>query len=449
MQAKLIYTCNGHERATERIFPTMPRQGANLLEVSPESYSGFYGFGLGITPSSCYELSLMEPTEREKLLRHLYSKEGLGLSVGRLCIGSCDYSPEMYSYDDVDGDVALEHFSIARDEEYVIPMLKEIVRINPDIYFLASPWSPPFWMKTGRSMCGGYMRDQYLECYSEYILKFIRAYAAHGIKISALTAQNELNCQKEANMPTCIWHPETEAKFLRIMHEKLKANGLDVKLWLYDHNFDDTDRVLWSLDACDGLRDICSGVAFHYYVGTVEQTKLVKKKYPDIELHFTEGGPRLSESYATDWCKWGLMIVKCLKVGYQSFMGFNVILNELGGPNIGPHINICAGFVTLDNRNFELSYSGQYKAFAHIAPYVTPESKISAITVADNFDLQISHYPEHFLKIEGALIENPDGKKIAVIVNPNSCGMQSQIEIGGQYWYVELEANSVNTVIVE
>ena len=448
MQAKVIYTCREHERSCERVFSTMPRQGAVHLEVSSEFTTDFYGFGLGITPSSCYELSIMEASERKKLLQHLYGKDGLGLSVGRICIGSCDYSPEMYSYDDVDGDLTLEHFSIERDEAYVIPMIKEILEINPDIYLLASPWSPPYWMKTGRSMCGGYMRDQYLDCYSEYILKFIRAYAEHGIKINALTAQNELNCQKEANMPTCIWHPETEAKFLRIMHEKLKAQGLDVKLWLYDHNFDDTDRVLWSLDCCEGLKEICRGVAFHYYAGTIEQTALVKKKYPEIELHFTEGGPRLTQNYDSDWCKWGLMIVKALKVGYQSFTGFNILLNELGGPNIGPHIGVCGGFVTLDSRTHELSYSGQYKAYAHIAPYVSSRSKIRAITVSDHFDLWISHYPEHLLKIEGALIENPDGSKIAVIVNPNACGIQSQIEIGGELYYLELLPDSLSTVIV-
>ena len=292
------------------------------------------------------------------------------------------------------------------------------------------------------------MRDQYLDCYSEYILKFICAYAEHGIKINALTAQNELNCQKEANMPTCIWHPELEARFLSILSEKLKENRLDEKLWLYDNNFDDIERVLWGLEHCEGLREICSGVAFHYYGGAVEQSAVVKQKYPDLELHFTEGGPRLTENYATDWCKWGLMIVKCLKVGYQSFTGWNVILNELGGPNVGPHIGVCGGFVTLDNRTLELSYSGQYKAYAHISPYVTPASRIRAITVGDDYDLRMSRFPSHSLKIEGALIENPDGKRIAVLVNPNTHGVQAQLEIDGVLWYVELSADSISTVIV-
>jgi O-glycosyl hydrolase len=206
--------------------------------------------------------------------------------------------------------------------------------------------------------------------------------------------------------------------------------------------------VLWSLECCEGLREILGGVSFHYSGGTVEETAIVKKRFPELELHFTEGGPRLTENYATDWCKWGLMIVKCLKVGYQSFTGWNVILNELGGPNVGPHIGICGGFVTLDNRTFELSYSGQYKAYAHVAPYVTSASKIRAITVDESCDLRMSRFPKHSMKIEGALIENPDGKRIAVLVNPNSNGVQTQLEIGGELYYLELLPDSLSTVIV-
>ena len=449
MPGKMILTNSDHFQFRDNIFPSLPMPTCARLHTSDAFISNFYGFGVAITPSSCHELSLMEKDERKKLLEHMYSKEGLGLSVGRICIGSCDYSPEIYSYDDVAFDTELTHFSIARDENYIIPMLKEILEINPELYLSASPWSPPYWMKTGSSVGGGYMREKYLECYGDYIIKFIQAYASHGIRVRALTAQNEPNTQKENNAPTCIWHPETEAKFLAILHRKLKENNLNVNLWLYDHNFDDTNRVLWSLENCEGLKENCDGVAFHYYCGSIEQTIALKKKYPALELHFTEGGPRLSQNYEFDYCKWALMIIKAIKVGYQSFTGWNLILNEFGGPNVGPHIGVCGGLVTLDSRTKELGYSGQYKVFSHIVPYISPASKLYYIFSDETFNHWIAKYPERNEKIEGVLVDNSDGKKIAFLLNQNDHGVQAQIEIDGTLWYVELEANSIATLEID
>ena len=389
----------------------------------------------------------MEASARKKLLKHIYGRDGLGLSVARLCIGSSDYSPEMYSYDDVDNDVELKHFSVERDEKYVIPMIKEILRINPDLFIFASPWSPPYWMKTGGRMCGGYMREAFVDCYADYMIKFIEAYAEHGIRVSAITPQNESNTDHSGRMPACIWHPEIEAKFIGILRKKLADRSLDVKIWMHDHNFSDINKVIWMLESCGGLSSDCDGVAFHYYDGSVEQTAPVSEKFPHLQLHFTEGGPRLTDNYDTDWCKWGLMVIKTLKMGYRSFTGWNLMLDETGGPNIGPFIGICGGLVTRDSRTEELRYSGQYKAFSHIAPYVLPSSRIRSL-MGKCYPV-ISQYPAHDIDIEGILIENTDGRTVAVIVNPNERAFQTQLEINGSLWYLELPADSISTVIIE
>lgn len=449
MSSKFIFTNKDHSLSEREIFNSRYVPGAEKLLVSDNSNGGFIGFGVAITPSSCYELSLMDSSERKEFLRQIYSKGGLGLSVGRICIGSSDYSPEIYSYDDHPFDTSLEHFSVERDEKYIIPMIKEILEINPDIFLFASPWSPPGWMKTGGAMCGGYMRDKYVDCYANYIVKFIKAYAEHGIKISAITPQNETNTQQNGKMPACIWHPETEANFIKLLRKKFDDESLEVKIWMYDHNFIDTQRVLWSLENCKGLSESCDGVAFHYYNGTIEQTKVVKETFPNIELHFTEGGPRLTDHYDTDWCKWGLMMIKALKSGYSSFTGWNLMLDETGGPNVGPFLGTCGGLVTRDSRSGELSYSGQYKAFSHITPYITSSSEIYPISVSESYNLNMSSYPKYPREIEGVLIDNQDGKKVVVLVNPNDNAYQTQIEIDGKLWYTELYADSICTITVE
>lgn len=449
MKATLLFTDKDHTLARREIFPALAVPKAERLQVSESGAKGFLGFGVAITPSSCYLLSKMEPSERKALLAHLFGKDGLGLSVGRICIASSDYSAELYSYDDVENDTELLYFSVARDEAYVIPMIKEILEVNPDIYLFASPWSPPYWMKTGGSMCGGFMRDAYLDCYADYIVKFLEAYDSYGIHISALTPQNEpLNGQK-GSMPACIFHPETEANFIKILKAKLSKKGLDTKVWMLDHAFNEVDRAVWCLENCEGLSDICDGVAFHYYDGTIEQTYALKEKFPSLSLHFTEGGPRLTDNYTTDRCKWGRMAIKALQMGYKSFTGWNLILDELGGPNIGPFLGICGGLVTRNSQDGALEYSGQYRAFSHISPYISKESEIFSVTVSRGFGPCMAEYPKQALPIEGVLIKNPDGRQIAVLVNPNTYGYQAQIEIGGHLWYMELQADSVSTLIIE
>jgi len=293
------------------------------------------------------------------------------------------------------------------------------------------------------------MREQYVDCHADYIVRFIKAYAGYGIHISAITPQNEPETQQIGRMPACIWHPETEARFIILLRQKITGEALDVKIWMHDHSFSGTDRVLWSLQNCESLSEACDGIAFHYYQGTIEQTKIVKDVFPNLDLHFTEGGPRLTDHYDTDWCKWGLMMIKALKAGYRSFTGWNLMLDETGGPNIGPFLGICGGLVTRDSRNGELTYSGQYKAFSHIAPYITSNSQIYPISTSNTYNLNMSSYPKYPREIEGVLIDNRDGKKIAVIINPNSHGCQTQMKIDGKLWYMELYADSISTIEIE
>ena len=447
MNGVQIYTDPNHFQVKQEVFSSVEQVSrAKKLEIGEQVNIGFQGLGVAITGSSCYELSLMEPEQRKAFLKEIYSKEGVGLSIGRLSIGANDYSAELYSYAEVPNDMELKHFSVARDEKYIIPMIKEILEINPDIFLFASPWSPPGWMKTGGSMCGGYMREEYLECYANYVVKFVEAYAEHGITIKAITPQNESNTDQYGRMPACIWHPQMEAKFIQILHDKFAEHNLDVKVWMYDHNFSDANRVLWQLNECKGLLDVCDGVAFHYYRGSIEETQKVSKAYPSLELHFTEGGPRLKDHYDCDWCKWGIMVAEALQHNYKSFTGWNLMLDETGGPNIGPYW--CAGLATRHSVTGEVTYSGQYKAFSHIAPYITPQSRISPIQVTDIFGEEIHCFPKHKREAVGFAIDNQDGKLVLVLMNPNESKMQTKLFRNGVWWYAELQPNSISTIIL-
>jgi len=416
-----------------------------LTPAEAPSVEGVLGFGSAITGASCYNLSKMEKEERRALLKQLYSPEGANLSVARISIGSSDYSAELYSYDDVPFDTELTYFSVARDEAYIIPIIQEILEIRPDLFILASPWTPPGWMKTGGLLCGGHMRDQFAECYARYTVKFIQAYAAHGIKISAITPQNEPEKEQMGRMAACVWNPETEAKYVRHLRQLLNDLDLDVKIWIWDESFYGASRVLWALDNLEGLAENCDGVAFHYYHGNVEDTGIIRKKHPKLTLNFTEGGPRLYDNYDTDWCKWSIMISKSLGSGHSFFTGWNLMLDEMGGPNIGPFF--CGGLVTRHSITGELDYSGQYKAFRHIAPYVSRNAKIYPLTSSLAGRNEMATFPKGMEPVEGFMIDNGDEKPVFVLINYNTEKAQAQFMAQGQRWYVELMPMTVSTVV--
>lgn len=404
------------------------------------------GFGVALTGASCYMLSKMEKEARKEFLKSIYSKEGLNLSVARLAIGSCDYSAEIYTYDDVPGDISLEHFSVERDRRYIIPMIKEILEIRPDLFIFASPWSPPGWMKTGGCICGGYMRSKYIKVFAKYIVKYLKAYEAEGIHISALTPQNEPDVDQYGKFPACIWNPDQEAEYIFVLSDLLKAENMDVDIWFHDHNFNGWRRVNWMLEEYPNLTECCSSAAFHYYNGCIEMIDRIKKEHPEIRFQFTEGGPRLKDCFDTDWCKWASMMAKALNHGCETFTGWNLMLDEEGRPNIG-HC-YCAGLVMHDNRSGELKKSGQYMAFNHFAHFIQNGAKIYQSRLT-NEGHEISAFRNLQFETVCCTAENPDGSFVVNVVNPNSEKRQCQIFYGGSIWYFDVMENSVSTVVFE
>lgn len=419
--------------------------GVHTAEKAGDCHEGFEGFGVAISGSSCWNLMQMEAAERHAFLESIYGKNGLGLTTARLTIGASDYSAEVYTYDDVAEDMALEHFSIDRDKAYIIPVIREVLAINPDLQLFASPWSPPGWMKTGGSVAGGFMRRKYLEVYGDYFVKYLQAYAAEGIHIHAVTVQNEPQTEQKGLMTACIWHPDLEAEFVSILRRKLDEAGLNTQIWFHDHNFNLVKRVEWMLEEYADLAKDAGGIAFHYYTGAIEDTRILREQYPSLPLHFTEAGPRLYDHYDNDWCKWGIMMGKVLAEGYRSFCGWNLMLDECGGPNVGPFF--CGGLVTRHSQTGELSYSGQYRAMRHVVPYITAASRVSALKFSST-TTGMGNFPKSKPYPQGAIIEN-EGQTVLLLVNSHTEKAQVQYCHNGTWYYFELMPDTLATVIME
>jgi glucosylceramidase len=403
---------------------------AGIVLDPGKKFQAMLGFGAAFTDAACYTFNRLAAPAREQLFYEMFHPSALGLSVCRTCIGSSDYSTKAYSYDDGDPDPELTRFSIDHDREYILPMLREARKVNPDLFLFSSPWSPPGWMKAGGSMLGGSMRQKYIPAYSQYFLKFLQAYAAEGVPVQAVTPQNEVDTDQDGRMPACIWPQEYEIKFVKQLGPLLKQNGLATKIWILDHNYN-----LWGRAACElddpGVREYCGDVAWHGYYGTPDMISKVHEAFPDVAMHLTEGGPDYTNpDYLTDWTKWGHTFTAAIRNWCDSFTGWNLALDETGHPNIGPFP--CGGVVTIHSQTKEVTRSGQFWALAQFSRFIRRGAR--------RFDSQ-STLPD----VDHVGFENPDGRRALVLSN-SGAERTVTVQMGGMQADVNLKGDSVTTL---
>jgi len=406
---------------------------ADQIVLNPATkYQDILGFGGAFTDAACYTFNQLSGPAREQLFHEMFHSSEMGLNVHRTCIGASDYSTKLYSFDDGDADPQLTRFSIDHDREYILPILRQARQVNPDLFLLSSPWSPPGWMKLNNSMLGGCMRNSYLGAYAQYFVKFLQGYAAEGVPIQAVTSQNEVDTDQDGRMPACAWPQEYEIHFVsNHLGPLLESSGMSTKIWILDHNYNLWGRVVCSLED-EKLRRYCNSVAWHGYVGTPDMMSRVQDAYPEVHMHWTEGGPDISDPhYSNDWCKWGGTFTDILRNWCRSITSWNLALDEKGKPNIGPFP--CGGVVTINSQTKEISKSGQYWAFAHYSRLIRRGAR--------RFDSQSTSKD-----VQHVAVENPDGGQVLVVTNP---GPARTIELrsANMAATVPLKADSLTTLL--
>jgi glucosylceramidase len=406
-----------------------PSEPAIVLDPARE-FQTILGFGAAFTDAASYMFNQLSPDAREHLFRELFHPTEMGLNVCRICMGSSDYSTKVYSYDEGDPDPELKRFSIEHDREYILPILREARKVNPEIFLFSSPWSPPGWMKAGGSMLGGSMRRRYLQPYAHYFLKFLQAYAEGGVAIQAVTPQNEVDTDQDARMPACIWPQEYEIEFVRDhLGPLLAKKDMPTQIWILDHNYNLWGRAVAELDD-PLLRKYCDAIAWHGYAGAPEMMSKAHDSHPDVEMHWTEGGPDYtSPDYLTDWAKWGKTFTAVLRNWCDSITGWNLALDEHGRPNIGPFS--CGGLVTIHSGTGEITRSGQYWAFAHFSRAIRRGAR--------RFDSQSA-----LNGVGHAAFANPDGSRVLVVTNSGPA-QTAAVRMGAMQADIALDTDSLTT----
>jgi glucosylceramidase len=312
-----------------------------------------------------------------------------------------------------------------------LPVLREALSVQPELFLFSTPWSPPGWMKAGGSLLGGSMRKQYFAAYAQYFVKFLEGYKAEGVPIRAVTTQNEVDTDQDGRMPAALWGQEYEMGFIKgFLGPALRSANLDTKIWLLDHNYDLWGRALDMLSDPEVFKYV-DGVAWHGYVGEPDAMTRVHNSFPTKNAYWTEGGPDYTApDYATDWAKWAGTYAQILKNWARCIVAWNLVLDEKGRPNIGPFN--CGGMVTLDSKTQKLSRSGQYWAFAHYAKMVRRGAQVIATSSDD-------------AGVEHVAFANPDSGNVLVLTN---AGDERRVEcrFEGRVLPLTLARNSVLTV---
>jgi len=453
----LLTTLSAHAQKTVSLWLTNPDRSAlfqlqtppisfttsastnQIIDVdSKKTYQTIDGFGFALTGGSAQLLMHMDPAKRAALLHELFADDGnnIGVSYLRLTIGSSDMNDHVFSYDDLpegQTDTAMVHFGLDPDKADVIPVMKQILAIDPGIKILASPWSAPLWMKTTGVARGGVLKPEYFSAYATYFVKYIQGMKAEGIPIDTLTIQNEpLN---EKNTPSMLMLETEQHDFIKNdLGPAFKKAGIKTKIVLYDHNL---DHPLYPLSI---LRDPAAnryidGTGFHLYGGTIDALTKVHDAFPTKNIYFTEQMviDAKSGTATTDIAD----PIQHIVIGATRNWSHNVLLwNLAADPHNGPHTNnggcpVCQGAITLDGDTV-----GRNRAFytlAHASKFVRPGS----VRIASN-------EPD---ELPNVAFKTPKGKSVLIVVNDDTSPKTFTVKSHNRIFTTSLNAGAVATYV--
>ena len=398
-------------------------------------YQRVVGFGAAWTDSAAYLLNeVARPSARVAALRELFTRKdgGIGLSFMRVPMGASDLARTRYSYDDRppgQSDPALAHFSVAHDQRDIIPLLRAARRLNPQLRLVATPWSPPGWMKTSGSMIGGTLLPQYAHAFAAYLVKFLLAYRRAGITVQYLTLQNEPRYLPK-NYPGMRMSAREQRRLL--VQDVLPALGaahLSTRVLLYDHNWDHPeypDTVLASPVVADS--PLVAGIAWHGYGGTPGVQSLLAAKYPRLGQYETEasGGTWVHDQVRSDFEG----IIEVLRNQGRAYVKWSLALDQHLGPHDGG-CGTCTPLVTVDTRTGAVHRDVEYATLGQFSRFILPGAQ--------------RVYSSDPAGIESVAFVDPDGTHVLVAYNDTERRNAFQVEWGARGFRYVLPAYSAAT----
>ena len=405
-------------------------------------FQSIKGFGAALSNAAAYLLAYSY--ERENVLNELFGSSGIGLSYVRLVMGGSDFNAVWpYTYDDASyEDFNMNEFSINKDLDFVIPVLKDILRINPSVRIMASPWSAPAWMKDNGSLNGGSLKSgaAYLQALAEYFVRFVKAYQSQGITIDTITLQNEPE-HATSGYPTMAMPWNVQRDLIRdYLGPLFRQEGITTEIIIWDHNWDATWYPI-NILADAGANQYIAGTAWHCYAGNRYDPLDVQAWYPDKDVYFTEcSGGQWDTNFGSTlgWNTQNLFIGQT-RIGARTVLLWNLALDENYGPRVGANgCSDCRGVVRIQSSlNVPHVKNVEFYVLGHFSKFVPPGSRRIMSTTFEGDDLETVAY------------QKPDGKVVVVVTNLSwNAGKTFQILVNGNYYYYDnLPTRSVLTFV--
>jgi glucosylceramidase len=451
-----------HERAAVPF--GRAQSGQTTITVDPSrTYQSMDGFGASITDASASVLYRLTPQKREDAVRALFDPErGVGVSFLRQPIGSSDFTAAAahYTFDDMppgQTDFTLSHFSIAHDQAQVLPLLRRARQLNPALKVMATPWSPPAWMKTSDSLAGGELKDDpaVYRAYALYLLRFVIAYTAAGVPVDYLSVQNEPQNRDAGGGPVMGLPVPQESKVIEVLGPLLRIVSPRTKILAYDHNWqthpndvkntppgqDPETDYPYKMLAGPAARWV-AGTAYHCYFGDPSAQTALHNAYPDKGIWFTEcsgshGPTDPPAQYFTDTLKWHArtIMVGTTRNWARSAVTWNIALDASGGPHLGG-CGTCTGLITVQPDG-TFTTDAEYYTIGHLSKFV----KAGAVRIASTSFGNTAWNGE----VTDVAFRNPDGSTVLVAHNENDAPRTFTVSMGGRSFDYTLPGGSVAT----
>ena len=424
------------------LIPDTKEQEMFVVNLYPQKkYQTIEGFGAALTESAGYTLARMSEENYHKVVESYYGKDGIGYTLGRIHMDSCDFSIDNYCAVSNPDDPEFGDFSLERDARYVQPLVKLCAKAaEKPLGMLLSPWSPPAFMKdTGIRNGGGHLKKECYQTYADYIAKYIKEYQKLGIPVQSMTVQNEPLAVQ--TWDSCEYTAEEEKVFLRdYLYPTLQKNDLDVAIYIWDHNKERVyERACEIVD--DTTKGMVAGVAYHWYSGDHFDTlQMVREDFPELKLMHSEGCVELARygAEAGDDVRHAKMyahdIIGDLNHGMNSWLDWNLVLDEIGGPN---HVgNYCGAPIICDTTTDTVEIKPMFHAIEHFSKYI----QLGAVRIGCS-----SFSPD----MEMTAAQNPDGSCVLVIMHNSPERKMIQLRVEGRIARFHIPGDSISTIVLE
>ncbi len=406
-----------------------------IIEIdSSQKFQEIDGFGFALTGGSAYLIqNKLTKTERDILLEDLFSENGIGVSYLRISLGASDLDDHAFTYDDLNSektDEKLEKFTIGLDKVNLIPLLKDILKINPSLKIMASPWSAPAWMKTNSNLKGGSLKREYYQTYANYFVKYINAMMQEGITINTITLQNEP--ENPNNNPSMLLTADEEVLFVKnYLGPTFASASIQTKIIVFDHNADHPNYPISILNDTEASTYI-DGSAFHLYLGNVEALSQVHSAHPSKNLYFTEQWTGAKGEFGGD-LKWHTknLIIGATQNWARAVLEWNLAADPTFGPHTDGGCTECLGALTI---GASVTKNVSYYIIAHASKFVKPGSiRVASTTIKD--------FPN-------VAFLTPSGQKVLIVLNESNQPKKISVKNGLRFISTTLNANSVSTLVL-